>query len=213
MSQDILHSYITRLDNAKHGEKGVITKEACEFLNISKDKFFRELKKLGWSSGRAKRSDAGSSSQDQHALNKIKGVLTTSVRKNGKQVMHVPTAISMLSQNGDEFKSPTTVNRLLREQQASIKQLNAPQATVRMRSLYPNHLHQVDPSLCLIYYPPGRKGKVQRFMSDDEFYQNKPANLEKIKNLRVWRYVLTDHYSGAIRVHCMVVQTSASIPI
>jgi len=202
MSNDILLGYLDQLSNAKHGEKGAIQKEACELLDISKDKFFRIMKSLGWDSGRAKRKDAGTTGQDVEALEKVKGVLATSVRKNGKQVMYSPTAIAMLSQNGCDFKSASTVNRLLREQHASIKQLNAPNATITMRSLYPNHVHQVDPSLCLIYYPPGgKKGKVQRFMSDDEFYQNKPANLEKIKNLRVWRYVLTDHYSGAIRVY------------
>ncbi|MCP3704747.1 MAG: transposase family protein, partial [Alteromonas sp.] len=98
-------------------------------------------------------------------------------------------------------KSASTVRKLLREQNATARMLNQSTAHVQLRSLYPNHVHQVDPSLCLIYYPPGgKKGRVQRFMSDDEFYKNKPENLEKIKNLRVWRYVLTDHYSGAVRV-------------
>lgn len=35
-------------------------------------------------------------------------------------------------------------------------------------------------------------------MDEKEFYKNKPKNLEKVAKERVIRYVITDHYSGAI---------------
>jgi hypothetical protein len=38
-------------------------------------------------------------------------------------------------------------------------------------------------------------------MRSSVFYKNKPANLKRIENDRVWRYVVTDHYSGAVWVH------------
>jgi hypothetical protein len=66
-----------------------------------------------------------------------------------------------------------------------------------MQSLHPNHVHQVDPSLCLLYYMPDGK---QYMMRDDEFYKNKLENIAKIK-LKVWRYVLADHYSASLVVH------------
>ncbi|MGJ8486050.1 hypothetical protein ACSFVZ_18725 [Pseudoalteromonas sp. SYSU M81236] len=201
MADDILLGFKQRIENAKHGEKGKILAEAKERLGLSKDAFYRELAKLGYSSGRKARADKGQSSQDPESLDKLKAMLAVGSRKNGKQIVETPNAMSILAANGCEFKSPSTVRKLLREQNATAKMLNQSTAHVQLRSLYPNHVHQVDPSLCLIYYPPGgKKGRVQRFMSDDEFYKNKPENLEKIKNLRVWRYVLTDHYSGAVRV-------------
>jgi hypothetical protein len=62
-----------------------------------------------------------------------------------------------------------------------------------LRSLHPNHVHQVDPSLCLVYYDRGQ----QIIIRDDEVYKNKLSKLAEVKN-KVWRYVLTDHTSGAI---------------
>jgi len=38
-------------------------------------------------------------------------------------------------------------------------------------------------------------------MNSDEFYKNKPANVVKIINDRVWRYTGTDHTSGAVYCH------------
>lgn len=37
-------------------------------------------------------------------------------------------------------------------------------------------------------------------MEESEFYKNKPANLERVKNDRVLRYLVTDHYSGAFHL-------------
>ena len=37
-------------------------------------------------------------------------------------------------------------------------------------------------------------------MDEKKFYKNKPANVKKIENDRVIRYVMTDHYSGSIYV-------------
>jgi len=41
-------------------------------------------------------------------------------------------------------------------------------------------MHQIDPSLCLIYYTP----KGQAIMRDEEFYKNKPASMD-IRSLAV----------------------------
>ncbi|PCI62064.1 MAG: hypothetical protein COB35_04895 [Gammaproteobacteria bacterium] len=198
---DELCRYAQRLTEAGYGEKGMIINEALHFFDWTKDKFYNQLKKVGWNAGRKKRCDAGTTSQDQAALDLLKAGLRTGVRANGKQIMETPNMASILVANGYKMKSNSTINRLLRQQQATAKQLAKDRPHVQQRSLYPNHVHQVDPSICLLYYPPGcQKGKVQHYASEDEFYANKPANLEKIKHLRVWRYVLTDHFSDVIAV-------------
>lgn len=200
-NQALLVSFAQRLAAAKHGEKRHILAEVTQHLGWSKDKFYRELEAIGWSSGRKRRSDAGTTSVSDETLNHAAALLATGVRANGKQIMELPNAASILTANGhDVATSNSTLRRVLRQRQASAKQLAAPTAHVQLKSLYPNHVHQVDPSLCLLYYPPGKTGRIQRFMDDDDFYKNKPQNLEKVANLRVWRYVLTDHTSGTIRV-------------
>jgi hypothetical protein len=67
-----------------------------------------------------------------------------------------------------------------------------------MRSLHPNHVWQFDVSLCVLYYLKNQQGL--RVMEQDEFYKNKPFNLERIKNERVLRYLVTDHFSGAFHL-------------
>lgn len=199
--QQLILSFAQRLENARHGEKNTILAEVQQVLCWSKDKFYRELKALGWSSGRKKRKDAGTTSVNEDTISHAAALLATGTRANGKQIMELPNAASILTANGFAVDcSNSTLRRLLRDRQASAKQLAAPTAHLHLKSLHPNHVHQVDPSLCLLYYPPGRSGRMQRFMDDDDFYKNKPQNLEKVANLRVWRYVLTDHTSGAIRV-------------
>jgi hypothetical protein len=114
-------------------------------------------------------------------------------RKNGKATMHTPTAVSLLSQNGREFTvTNSRVNALLKVNQMNMASQRLDRAAQSMRSLHPNHVHQVDPSLCLIYYMPDGK---QRMIQEDEFYKNKLENVAKLK-LKVWRYVLTDHFSN-----------------
>jgi hypothetical protein len=54
-------------------------------------------------------------------------------------------------------------------------------------------VHQIDPSLCLIYYMHGK----QYMMREEEFNKNKPCAIEKVK-LKVWRYVRYDHASGTL---------------
>ena len=52
-----------RLNGAKHGEKSKIVAEAIAYFGFSNHhKFYNELKKLGWSSGKKTRFDAGSTS-------------------------------------------------------------------------------------------------------------------------------------------------------
>ena len=195
-----LEYWAEQLSNAGHGQKGIIREKACETLGLSKDALYRKLKKLGWQSGKAKRSDAGTTAMDDQAISMLVSILNQGVRENGKRIMDITTAKSILVANGYDCLSTSQISRVLAKRNASVNALDKATPHVQMRSLAPNHVHQVDPSYCLLYYPPGKKGKVQRYANDSEFYANKPENLERIKHLRVWRYVLIDHNSGMIRV-------------
>ncbi|MDK1288522.1 hypothetical protein [Pseudoalteromonas umbrosa] len=196
-----LEYWAEQLDQAGHGQKGVIREKACETLGLSKDALYRRLRSLGWQSGKAKRSDAGSTSMSQESINMMVSLLSISKRANGKRTMNVPVASSILEANGYTTLSTSQISRVLAQYNANIRKLDSVEPHKQLRSLGPNHVHQVDPSYCLLYYPPNsRKGKVQHYADQDEFYQNKPENLDKIKHLKLWRYVLTDHWSGTIRV-------------
>jgi transposase InsO family protein len=91
--------------------------------------------------------------------------------------------------------SPSRVAALMRAQRMDLKTQANARNHLRLRSLYPNHVHQIDPSLCLVYYMDGK----QHVMREQEFNKNKPCAIEKVK-LKVWRYVRYDHASGTLDV-------------
>lgn len=197
MSEIIVIEYKKKLETTPHNLKGQVVQEMGSELGWSTDKCYRSLKKQGWTSGRKKRADKGTTGEKIASLEMLAAMLKQGVRKNGKQVLDIPTARSILSQNNVAFNvTNTQLARLLKQLGLSAKALKRPEENQSLRTLYPNQVHQVDPSLCLIYYLP--KGG-QKIIADDEAYKNKPF-MEGKERLKVWRYVLTDHYSSTIYV-------------
>ncbi len=187
-----------------HPNKTQFMKSQAAFFNLSVATLYRRLEKYtNWNSGKKTRSDKGSTCQDMEVVKEIAAELKLGVRKNGKATMEVPNARSLLGANSREINvSNNRLCTLLREHKMDLKTQKQAAPHQSMRSLHPNHVHECDPSLCLLYYLPngGAEIKVikQRWIGDDEAYKNKPETLEKIGELKVWRYVLVDHYSNTI---------------
>lgn len=195
---DEVRALARRLDAATHGEAGELVGQFMAHTGWSRAKVYSKLRVIGWNAGRKARADKGTTRQDMAALQDISFAIKNGVRKNGKATMFTPNAVSMLSQNHREITvSNSRINTLLRRHQMHLAAQRQESPYQSMQSLHPNHVHQVDPSLCLLYYMPDGK---QYMMRDDEFYKNKLENIAKIK-LKVWRYTLTDHYSASIVVH------------
>ncbi|MFO6204436.1 integrase, partial [Pseudomonas aeruginosa] len=63
------------------------------------------------------------------------------------------------------------------------QQLLQPAPVSELRSRHPNHVWQIDASLCVLYYlKPGadEHGNGLRVMEHDQFYKNKPKNVARI---------------------------------
>ncbi len=99
--------------------------------------------------------------------------------------------------------SDSAIARALRSYGLHPDQLNRAAPAVELKSLHPNHVWQIDASLCVLYYLNARTQKESglQVMERDKFYKNKPANLKRIESDRVWSYEVTDHNSGAIFVN------------
>ena len=198
-------------DTLGHGEKTAYLSEKAAALGWSMDKLYRQLKKVTVKTPRKRRADAGNSSLTLEEAQLISGAVMEGARKNGKRIMSIGRATQMMRANGlvrAEFidgdgvirpLSESTITRALRDYNLHPDQLLQPTPAVHLRSKHPNHVWQIDPSLCVLYYLP-RVGKDSglRVMEADEFYKNKPKNVQKIVNDRVWRYTGTDHYSGVV---------------
>ena len=111
--------------------------------------------------------------------------------------MSVARVWGVLKDNGlDVGVGQSQLGRQLNEYGLGRQGLRTPNGHIEMQSLYPNHVHLVDPSLALFYYTPGG---VQRVVHVEENYKNKDY-WTKRTHLKCWRYVLVDHYSGSICV-------------
>ena len=196
------------------GEKSVYLKQQAAELGMSLATLYRKLEAVAVKPERKRRSDAGKSELSLDEAKLISAVLMEAMRRNGKRLMAVRQAVEMLRANGkieaariDEDTgevmplSESTITRALREYKLHPDQLLQPDPVSRMKSEHPNHCWQIDPSLCVLYYLP-RHGKDTglRVMKEEEFYKNKPKNVVKIEQDRVWRYTGTDHASGTIAV-------------
>lgn len=193
--REYLNNVAIKLDNVGHGQRGPVLDEAQAFLGVSRQTIYRQLKTVcGWSSERKVRTDKGKMSVSTDSLLALATMSRESVRDNGKQTMFTTTARGILEQNGYEINvSNATLNRLMRQRKLNVKAQQVANPVQSLRALHPNHVHEIDPSLCLIYYMKNK----QHIMRDRDFYKNKLENYAKVK-YKVWRYTLYDRASGMI---------------
>lgn len=196
--QDYLRDVAAKLTAAKFGEGAEIKQKAMDDLKISYPQLYRELEKVGYKSGRKQRSDKGKSVLSTDVAEQLGGMVHIGTRANGKKTLPVTTALEILVANGKAPNvSAATAARVMKQNMCHPKQLATPTAHHQQKSLHPNHVMQIDASVCVLFYLP--RGGMQ-VMDEKKFYKNKPANIKKIENDRVIRYVITDHFSGSIYV-------------
>jgi len=194
--QDIL-ALQQRLSNAGNGTKGKLVDEFAQARETSRHTVYKWLSLYaGYDSGRKKRADAGTTRLPDETLNFIAASINESVRNNGISTKPICVAMNIAHENGLTVNvSESRISSLMRAKRLDVSAQSVARNHQKMRSLYPNHVHQIDPSLCLIYYMGGR----QYMMREQQFNKNKPVSLEKVK-LKVWRYVRYDHASGSLDV-------------
>ena len=200
------------LEQVEYGQQAAYLTTAAESLGMSVQTLRKKLKFVSLTPSRKRRSDAGTSALALEEAQLISAAVLEGMRKNGKRILTISHAVEMLRANGKVFAEQTNtetgevtklsdsaIERALRAFCLHPDQLLQPAPVTRMKSLHPNHWWQIAPSMCVLYYLP-RSGDDTglRVSYADEFYKNKPANLVKVLNDRVWRYTGTDHYSGTV---------------
>lgn len=179
---------------AGHGGKGAIYASACRDLGVSRATLLRKLKEVTLLAQRKRRSDAGHSALTRDEAMMVSAVLMESTRKNGKRLYSVADAVETLRANGmirAEFLD-TSTGELRPLSESTVHR------ALRTYGLHPNHVWQIDASLCVLYYlKPSADTRANglRVMDHTEFYKNKPKNVARIAADRVWSYEITDHTS------------------
>ncbi len=201
---------------APRGTKRALIDAACAELSMSAATLHRKLGKVTVKPDRKRRCDAGDVLLGREEAIAISALLMTSHRKTNKRLLSIGQAVDILRANGEvrceytdadsgEIKrlSDSAIARALRHYGMHPDQLNRPTPAVELKSLHPNHVWQIDASICVLYYLNARSEREAglQVMERDKFYKNKPANLKRIEADRVWSYEVTDHNSGAIFVN------------
>ena len=210
---------------AGYGGKEAIYAEACQRLGMTRSTLMRKIKEAAVKPPRKQRDDAGDVWLKREEALKISAVLTESLRKNNKRLLSVGQAVSMLRANGEiraERIDPATgeciplsdgaIARALRAYALHPDQLLRAAPASELKSLHPNHVWQIDASLCVLYYLNVKTEKEAglQVMEAKKFYKNKPANLKRIESDRVWSYEVTDHNSGSIFLNYVLGAESAA---
>ncbi|HTF98648.1 MAG TPA: hypothetical protein VL995_21075 [Cellvibrio sp.] len=209
---EALQAVARAAEAAGHGQKIVVYQHAAKELGMSLPTLQRKLKEVTMAKPRKKRADAGATNLKKDEALLLSAYLMETQRNNGKRLASFDDAIEVLRANG-HIKAericektgeiiPLSVSAIIRALRLfglHPDQQNRATPKTQLASAHPNHVWQIDPSLCVLYYLRSNKGL--QVMAEDEFYKNKPANIAKIENERVWRYVITDHTSGWIFVH------------
>lgn len=192
---DYLRGIADELRNAKHGQKEPIIERAYKYLAISRPELYRRLETVGYTSGRKTRSDKGNTIVSDAAAEFVGGAVTASRSKLGKKRLPATVALEIAIANGIAPQvSASTMSRAMKQKFCHPEQLALPTPHIQQRSLHPNHVWQVDASICVVFYLQ-KSGMC--VMDERQFYKNKPGNIAKIEKERVVRYVIADHTSGS----------------
>jgi hypothetical protein len=120
-----------QLDAASFGERHSIVELACAALSLSRQTVYRELAKVGWTSGRKPRVDKGTTGMPLDTMNFLSNLQRTSTRANGKVTMSVPTAMGIAIANGHKPLSKSRNAAVLRSAAWTCARSRAPRATSR----------------------------------------------------------------------------------
>lgn len=210
-----MHRLALALDVTPHGEKSAQVDAAAAAHAVSRQTVMKWVKSMSIKAPRKQRCDAGKTALTRVEAEQIATALKESMRKNGKQLLSIGHGLDMLRANGliraertdtatGEIValSNSAISRGLRAHGLHPDQLLRAAPAVSLASRHPNHVWQIDASICVLYYlrPVAGTASGLQVMDADVFYKNKPANVAKIENERVWRYAITDHASGHIYV-------------
>ena len=198
-----MNEWVVKMQEAKTArERKEIISEYSRITGRSISFCYRELKKNGYDSKRAKRKDIGKKNIDDNTVKIVASLVKTGIRENGKKTMPVNVALDVLKRNGLDIGIKTSrMRELLKNSNIDGEKLKKDTHNNRLRSEYPNQVHEVDPSVALIYFAPDSDNI--KIIEDSEYYKNKDFFFffkdrkgKKIKRKKCLRYVLMDHYRG-----------------
>ncbi len=181
-------------------ERGERVRATATSLGVSVQTGYAHLRELGWTSGRARRSDAGATSVDRAALEVVAERMARGRNKRGQANLPASEAHAIARERGEAASSVSYGHlcRLLRREGLSLGHQRAGSPAIARVSSHPNHVWLFDISVGLQWYfrdPEGGRGLALHTDAGARFYEGKRANFSAARRI-IHRFVAVDHYSG-----------------
>lgn len=193
-------------ESAGHGERGRIYQQAADELGMSLQTLHRKLKAVAVRGARKRRADHGAVTLTRDEAQTLSGYVLEHIRKNNKKTKSIQQAVDELRANGEIIAAridPDTgevfplsdgaIHRALRGYGLHPEQLLATAPVTTMISKHPNHVWQLDASLCVLYKLPDQPGYGITEVDSVDRYKNKLQNFARLEHKLVQRYLITDH--------------------
>lgn len=190
---------VEKLSAAENGGKQRVIEEYAALTGKSERALWNVARKNGYKTERKERADKGKHTVTMEQLDYVSTLMAVSARENKGVIMSVATALEIAEDNGvleREQISASRLSTLLRQYNKHKAALDTEDPHSMMRSLFPNHVHQVDVSACIQWFIDD-KGMGER--DEIGLHKNKLKNFKKIKQ-QLLRYTMTDHASGSVFV-------------
>lgn len=195
-----------KLMDKPRSERGRIIAGYRGLLGWSKGKIYAIAKEHGYDSGKKDRVDKGKLkvSMDKETMRIGATMIYGSKRQTDKIIMPTWKALEILEDNGKirrEEVGHSWFNRQLRQEKLTRERMKSQTPAISLASKHPNHVHQMDFSVCVQYdfKEKGTKWKMVDRDMQKAFYKNKPGYWKKVKKVLI-RALMTDHCSGAFWV-------------
>ena len=184
-------------------ERAEIPQRVADVLGVSLSTVYRNLKTVGWDSGRKEREDKGSRSLSEEDLREISRIMAKGRNKLGEPNMPLTETWRLAGETGMAAGgvSYSTLGRQLRETGLGLRHMMAPAPAIARVSRHPNHVWFFDPSVAVPWFFHDENGKrLGQYMdAGARFYMGKWENIKVIRRI-IYRYLMVDHYSGAFYV-------------
>jgi hypothetical protein len=176
-----------------------VVREQAALYNVSQQAIYKSLARSGIDSGRRTRADRGTRRHpvSDAVIEQIARTIHATHTEKNRTPMPAWLAIKLFEDRGILKPGELSEDYLNAElRRRSIAKADAVRRTphAALQSLHPNHVFQVDASVCAQWYLR-EDNAVAHQRRDLEVYKNKPGKPRTIK-----RFVGVDHYTGAIFV-------------
>ena len=204
INPELAREIAQKLTQTPREERNKIIGEYAEILGWSATKLYRLAEAHGFESGRRIRKDKGVTKTGigRDTVRLGAAMILGSKRQTENIIMSTWKMMEIMGDNGKiehEAASESWFNRQFRNEHITKQDVKKPLPAIFMASKHPNHVHQLDFSIC-IQYDFKEKGTRWKMVDRDmqkQFYKNKPGYWKKVKKVLI-RALLTDHCSGVI---------------